>query len=615
MDRYRHDMPFGAQLESGGVRFRLWAPSARTVELQLGEQTMPMMPLAAGWYEQLVATANADTRYLFRIDGTTRVPDPASRWNPEDVHGPSVVTDPLTFAWSDDGWQGRPWEEAVIYELHVGTFTPEGTFRAAIERLDALVELGIAAIELMPVAEFPGRRNWGYDGALLFAPDASYGRPADLKALVQAAHARGLMVLLDVVYNHFGPDGNYLHLYAKPFFNPRHQTPWGAALNFDAAHAETVRAFFIHNALYWLEEFRFDGLRLDAVHAIADERRPDIIEALTSAVRAGPGRTRQVHIVLENDGNTARYLQRNEQGGPRCATAQWNDDVHHAAHVLACGEADGYYADYASAPLRALGRGLAEGFVYQGERSAYRDQTPRGDSTAGLPLTAFVNYLQTHDQVGNRAFGERLHQIAPAAPLRALVAVLLLAPSPPLLFMGEEFAASSPFQFFCDFHGELAAAVTAGRRNEFRRFARFADEAARTRIPDPNDAATFARSKLKWEEREQGQHARWLSWYRLLLRLRQRWIAPRAAALRRGQYRLFEDDTLLVQWPAQDEVLQLLVKTGGSLQSLPRSWTAPPSAARVIFPNDDDQAAAVQPWAVRWWLSAPADAMVSSASE
>ncbi|HEU0200249.1 MAG TPA: malto-oligosyltrehalose trehalohydrolase [Burkholderiaceae bacterium] len=610
MNRFRHVMPFGAQLEETGVRFRLWAPSARGVELQIGTTTVPMTRLADGWYEQLVAEANAGTRYMFRIDGATRVPDPASRWNPDDVHGPSVVTDPWAFAWKDADWQGRPWEDAVIYELHIGAFTPAGTFQAAIERLGALVALGVTAIELMPVADFPGRRNWGYDGVLPFAPDSSYGTPPDLKELVQAAHARGLMMLLDVVYNHFGPDGNYLHVYAEPFFNPRHQTPWGAAINFDGERADTVRSFFVHNALYWLEEFRFDGLRLDAVHAIADDRRPDIIEELTSAVQAGPGRTRRIHIVLENDHNTARYLRKSEQGAPRYATAQWNDDVHHAAHVLASGESDGYYVDYAKMPLRDLGRGLAEGFVYQSDPSVYRDGQARGDSTAGLPITAFVNYLQTHDQVGNRAFGDRLHHVAPAAPLRALVAALLLAPSPPLLFMGEEFGASSPFQFFCDFRGDLAAAVTAGRRNEFGRFARFADEEARARIPDPNDPATFERSKLKWAERERPPHAQWLAWYTRLLQLRQQWIVPRLSALQLGQYRLLADDALLVQWPAGGEMLQLLVKTGAGLKALPPAVRALPASAQLIFPTIDE-AESIQPWTLRWSFSSLADAALT----
>src|SRR5512134_1070251 len=408
--RRRHDMPFGAALrDDGATRFRLWAPGARRVDLALAHDVaraeLSMAPHEGGWYETVAPDAPAGTRYAFRIDGGIAVPDPASRFNPEDVHAPSLVVDPLAFEWRDADWRGRPWEEAVVYELHVGTFTPAGTFAAASERLDDLVDLGVTAIELMPVADFPGRRNWGYDGVLPFAPDASYGTPEDLKRLVVAAHSRGLMMLLDVVYNHFGPEGNYLHLYAPQFFNPAHETPWGAAINFDGEHARTVRDFFVHNALYWLEEYCFDGLRLDAVHAVADDSAPDIVAEIAGAVRSGPGRDRHVHVVLENDGNHARYLAREAGGRPALATAQWNDDVHHAAHVLLTGETDGYYADYVEDSTRLLGRCLAEGYAYQGDVSRFRRQRARGEPSASLPPAAFVSLLQNHDQVGNRAFG------------------------------------------------------------------------------------------------------------------------------------------------------------------------------------------------------------------
>jgi malto-oligosyltrehalose trehalohydrolase len=406
----RHEMPFGAALRDDGTTcFRLWAPAAARVDLALAttraHAALPLAALDGGWFEAIAPDAPHGSRYAFRIDGERTVPDPASRSNPDDVHAPSMVVDPLAFDWQDAGWRGRPWHEAVLYELHVGTFTREGTFAAAIGRLDYLAGLGITAIELMPLADFPGTRNWGYDGVLPFAPDATYGPPETLKALVQAAHARGLMVLLDVVYNHFGPEGNYLHLYAPQFFNPTHRTPWGAAINFDGPGSRTVRDFFVHNALFWLEEYHFDGLRLDAVHAIADGSRPDIVAELAAAVRAGPGRDRHVHLVLENDANQARYLGRDESRAPLFATAQWNDDLHHAFHVLLTGERDGYYADYAERPLRHLGRALAEGFSYQGEASAYRANRTRGEPSVHLPATAFVSFLQTHDQVGNRAFG------------------------------------------------------------------------------------------------------------------------------------------------------------------------------------------------------------------
>jgi maltooligosyltrehalose trehalohydrolase len=548
-----HRMPFGTELTGAGrARFRLWAPSARVVELVLPNGTrapsMPMERDAAGWHEA-VAPAAAGMRYRFRIDGRLEVPDPASRYNPDDVHGASVLVDPAAHSWTDDSWRGRPWHEAVIYELHVGTFTPEGTFSSVIPRLDHLAALGVTAIELMPLSDFPGARNWGYDGVLPFAPDASYGPPSDLKRLVEAAHARGLMVLLDVVYNHFGPEGNYLHAYAKPFFTERHHTPWGAALNFDGEHARVVRDFFVHNALYWLEEYHLDGLRLDAVHAIADHSTPDILTELAARVRAGPGRGRHVHLVLENDDNEARYLDGG--GGSREAyNAQWNDDFHHAFHVLLTGETDGYYADYTPEPARHLGRVLAEGYAYQGEPSPYRQGMPRGEASAGLPPWAFVSFLQNHDQVGNRALGERLPALADERRLRAAVCAWLLAPQPPLLFMGEEFGAATPFLFFCDFGPDLAAAVTEGRRREFARFARFASPEAQAAIPDPNAADTFVRSKLDWSCLRDAPHARWLALYARLLALRRDAVVPLLAGAPggHGRYAVCGEGAVVAGW-------------------------------------------------------------------
>jgi len=607
--KHRHEMPFGAAFrESGATQFRLWAPGARRVDLVLAQDRrraeLAMPALEAGWFEA-AADAPPGARYAFRIDGGLTVPDPASRFNPDDVHAPSAVVDPLAFDWADDGWAGRPWEDAVLYELHVGAFTPAGTFDAAAERLDYLADLGVTAIELMPVADFPGRRNWGYDGVLPFAPDASYGPPAALKRLVQAAHARGLMMLLDVVYNHFGPEGNYLHLYAPQFFNPRHQTPWGAAVNFDGEHARTVRDFFVHNALYWLEEYRFDGLRLDAVHAIADDSAPDIVCEIATAVGAGPGRDRHVHVVLENDRNEARYLARDAARRPVCATAQWNDDTHHAAHVLATGERDGYYADYGTRPLWLLGRCLAEGFAYQGNRSPYRGDAPRGEPSAHLPATAFVNFLQTHDQVGNRAFGERLGALAPPAALDALAACVLLAPSPPLVFMGEEFGASTPFLFFCDFGPELGEAVTRGRRAEFARFERFGDPEALARIPDPNAPASFERSKLAWNELERPGHRERLERYRQLLAVRRAHIAPRLARLQSGgRFEVRPPGLLRVEWalggPAR---LHLLANLGGE-----RARDVAPPPGRPIYVHrsaagSPPAAGELGAWSVVWTLA------------
>ena len=426
------------------------------------------------------------------------MPDPASRQQAEDVHGPSVVVDPRSYPWRTGNWRGRPWHEAVLYELHVGAFSASGDFDGVLHKLDWLERLGVTAIELMPIADFAGRRNWGYDGVLPFAPDRAYGASDSLKALIDAAHERGLMMFLDVVYNHFGPEGNYLGRYAPQFFTDRHQTPWGSAIDYTRP---VVRDFFIHNALYWLEEFRFDGLRLDAVHAIADDSSTHILTELAHRVRGACGPDRHVHLVLENDANQVKLLGRPHYD------AQWNDDFHHASHVVLTREAEGYYVDYQRDPLQALGRALAEGFVFQGETSLHRDGAARGEPTRDLPLDAFVAFLQNHDQVGNRAFGERLAQLVRPELLKAAASILLLSPQVPLLFMGEEWASAKPFQFFCDFGGELAQAVRDGRRREFAKFPAFADPGVRDRIPDPNDVATFERSKLDWAEADRDSHA------------------------------------------------------------------------------------------------------------
>ncbi len=529
-------MPFGTELlEDGCVRFRLWAPAAGRVDVCLSEheagsqdtKLLPMEASAGGWFDLTTELANEGTRYRFRIDGDMQVPDPASRFQPHDVHGSSEVIDPGAWAWQDTYWSGRAWEETILYEVHVGTFTSQGTFSAVKEKLDYLVELGITALELMPVADFPGTRNWGYDGVYLFAPDSQYGRPDDLKALVDAAHSRGLMVFLDVVYNHFGPEGNYLHVYAPQFFTQRHPTPWGAGINYDGEDSYWVRQFFIHNALYWLEEYHLDGLRFDAVHAIQDDSRPDILIELAEYVRHTFGERRQIHLVLENDHNASRYLARDASHQAQQYVAQWNDDIHHGLHVLITGETGGYYMDYARDPVFYLARCLGEGFAYQGERSAYRENAPRGEPSDHLPATAFVSFLQNHDQVGNRAFGERINVLSEPAPLRAALALLLLAPSPPLLFMGQEWGCTRPFLFFCDFGADLADRVVAGRRDEFSRIPQFRDPAARAHIPDPMDRRSFEAAVLDWNVRDHPPHQHWLHLHRDLLAIRQHELIPR----------------------------------------------------------------------------------------
>lgn len=606
--KLRHSMPFGAELSGAGVRFRLWAPQANSVGLCIDEgsagRAQPMQRLADGWFELVVPDAAAGTLYRYEIDGGLRVPDPASRQNPRDVHGPSMVIDPLSFEWDDDEWRGRPWHETVLYELHAGTFSPQGGFAGIEARLDYLVHLGVTAVELMPIADFPGKRNWGYDGVLPFAPDSNYGRPDDLKRLIASAHKRGLMVFLDVVYNHFGPDGNYLHAYAKQFFTHRHHTPWGDAINFDGEGSRVVRDFFIHNALYWLEEYRIDGLRLDAVHAIIDDSSPDILEELAARVASGPGAQRQVHLVLENDHNAAHYL-----GAPSAGAgyrAQWNDDVHHALHVILTGERDGYYSDYAQRPHAFLARCLAEGFAYQGEPSPYRNGAPRGEPSAQLPITAFVSFLQNHDQVGNRALGDRIAGLASADSVRAALAVMLLAPSPPLLFMGDEWGCMQPFPFFCDFEGDLARAVTEGRRSEFARFARFADPTARESIPDPNAVETVNSARLKWEDSEKEPHATWLAFYGGLLALRHREIVPLLARLAGGnRIALISEHGIRVDWP---------MTGGGELHLLAnlspealRGMSRP--GGRVVYASSADleksaASAEIPAWSVLWTVEA-----------
>ena len=609
-----HNMPFGAALqEDGQVRFRLWAPAARHVDLCLEHTTtnneviLPMDAEEGGWFTLVTDRAAADSHYRYNIDSGLRAPDPASRFQPADIHGPSQVMDPTSWQWRDTEWRGRVWEEAVIYELHVGTFSVEGSFAAIKERLDYLVDLGITAIEIMPVADFPGTRNWGYDGVLPFAPDSCYGHPDEFKELIQTAHQKGLMVLLDVVYNHFGPEGNYLHAYAPQFFTERHHTPWGAALNFDGPGSETVRQFFIHNALYWLEEYHLDGLRLDAVHAILDDSSPDILEELVAAVNQGPGSSRPIHLILENDNNAAHYLRRDKTGCPRKYVAQWNDDIHHVLHILLTGETGGYYADYVDRPIWYLGRCLTEGFGYQGESSAYRDDSIRGEPSRGLPPSAFVSFLQNHDQIGNRAFGERLTALVDQDALRAAVAVMLLAPSPPLLFMGEEFAAGQPFQFFCDFGAELATAVTEGRRREFARFEDFADPAVRESIPDPNEPATFERSKLDWDSLQPSPHNEWLAFYRNLLAIRRNKIIPCLAAIKgeAAAFHLLGKTGLSVRWDlGAGSVLSLLANFGEAPLSF-TDETLPIGNTLYVYPSDlnvELAASRLPPWSVAWFL-------------
>ena len=508
---------FGAELHQSGVTFRLWAPAADRVEIML-DRAHPMQSLSVGWFEATIPGLGAGALYTYRIDGEIEVPDPASHFQPRDVSGPSEVIDHRRFEWQMQDWRGRPWQDAAILELHVGTFTPGGTFRSAIERLDDIVDAGMTTVELMPIADFSGRRNWGYDGVLLYAPDSAYGRPDDLRAFIDEAHARGLMVLLDVVYNHFGPEGNYLHRYAPAFFASAH-TPWGQTIDY---RVPQVRAFAIGNALHWLERYRFDGLRLDAVHSIVEPGEPSILHDLSRVVghlAAATGRT--IHLILENDDNRASLLDPRTDPPQGKYRAQWNDDYHHAWHVLLTGENKGYYQDYAG-PRRHIARVLSAGFAYQGEVSPHRQGRRRGEPSASLPPTAFVDFLQNHDQIGNRPLGDRLTTQVEEAPLAGALAVTLLAPMPPLLFMGEEWGATQPFPFFCDFPEPLATAVRRGRREEFK--ASYAELGAD--IPDPLAEETFRSAQLDWESRQTPAGRNRLTLVRNLLAIRRQEIVP-----------------------------------------------------------------------------------------
>jgi maltooligosyltrehalose trehalohydrolase len=556
---FSRSLPFGATLVGEDrTRFRLWAPAQRTVAVEIEcRGPVPMTRSDDGWFT-IEAPCGAGARYRYRLDDGRLVPDPAARAQAGDVHGPSLVVDPASYPWRNTEWRGRPWPEAVIYELHAGVLSG---FRGVERELARLAGLGITAVELMPVAAFPGQRNWGYDGVLPFAPAAAYGTPDDLKSLVDAAHGHGLMMFLDVVYNHFGPDGNYLAAYAPQFFRDDISTPWGPAIDF---RRPEVRRFFTENALYWLMEFRFDGLRFDAVHAIPE---PDWLDEMAGHVRATVEPHRHVHLVLEHDGNAASHLAGDFD-------AQWNDDGHHVLHVLLTGEHDGYYADYADNPAGRLARVLAEGFAYQGEPSPYRGGKPRGTPSGRLLPTAFVLFLQNHDQIGNRALGERLTVLAYPAALEAAIALVLLCPQIPLLFMGEEAASPSPFLFFTDHNEELAAAVREGRRREFANFASFLARQGGA-LPDPNAIETFERS-IPRPDPEQGPARE--EFYRKLLALRRTEVVPRLSGARAIETKAIAPAAVLARWRMNDgAILTLAANLGEAAARLP------PPAGRVLF--------------------------------
>jgi maltooligosyltrehalose trehalohydrolase len=579
---------FGTRLTADGASFRLWAPAAKRVDLLL-DRPYPLRRGEDGWFAADISGTTPGARYKFRVDDEIDVPDPASAFQPDDVFGPSEVIDHSGYRWRASDWRGRPWHETVLLEAHVGTFTREGTYRAMIGKLD-LVAAGVTALELLPLADFAGARNWGYDGVLWYAPDSAYGRPEDLKALIDEAHLRGLMVFLDVVYNHFGPEGNYLGRYAPKFFTEA-QTPWGSAIDY---RVPEVRAFAIENALYWLGEYRIDGLRLDAVHSIVELGEISMLHDLSVAVgRLAAETARHIHLVLENDDNRVSVLDPGQDPPRGKYHAQWNDDYHHAWHVLLTGETQGYYRDYQRSPLRDIARALGSGFVYQGEPSAHRGGQSRGEPSGKLSPTAFVNFLQNHDQIGNRALGDRLEaQVRPEA-IEAALAITLLAPAIPMLFMGEEWGSKAPFPFFCDFKGDLAEAVRNGRSGEYAwAYAKYRDE-----VPDPLEESTFRSAVLDWQTRNEPAGRQRLAMVRELLAVRRREIIPRLAGAAFGEAQAADNGLVTASWRLGDGTrLQLRANLSASeITDKPRETSAIP-----IWGGEGGTV--MKPWSVFWRL-------------
>lgn len=591
-------MPFGSELSSEGVRFRVFAPAVSTLKLALeenrpGEEPVTMHGMGGGWHELVTTAAAAGTRYRFVLPDGSSVPDPASRFQPVGVHGPSEVIDPAAFSWTDAMWAGVPWEEAVLYELHIGTFTTEGTFRAAIAKLDHLAALGVTAIELMCVCAFAGQRSWGYDGVLFFAPDATYGRPDDLKALVDAAHARGLAVILDVVYNHFGPEGNYLPKLFPQVFSAEHKTAWGPGLNFDGPESKQVREFVIHNALYWIEEFHVDGLRLDASHAMIDTSDYSILNEIAERVHATAA-GRRIHLILENERSVPSLLKRSFDGREMAYTAQWNHSSDHLIGLSMAGDcASGDKA--AQCEIEELGTAVALGFV----TGKAKGSSPPGPLP---PPAAFISFIQTHDLVGNRIFGERIHELAPAEAVRAVAAIYLLLPQTPMLFMGEEWAAATPFPFFSDYGGELAESVRRGRHEQLARTGQGTDEEL-DRAPDPQAESTFRSAKLNWDERMRPEHAERLKWYRRLLEVRRERLVPllRGPGPIASSYRAPRPGRLEAEWDLAGNVRLKL--EANLCRHISRGFQRP-AGTLLWLEGAEIDSGTLGPWTVRWILEA-----------
>ena len=601
--RRSHKMRFGAEPRNGGTRFKIWAPKCKTMQLRIKgkRKLLELESIGDGWHRLDVDGVKAGAHYKYVLPDGTEIPDPASRYQPDDVHGFSEVIDPGDYAWSDPDWKGRPWEEAIIYELHIGTFTEQGTFRSAIAKLDHLVSLGITAIQIMPLADFYGKFNWGYDGVKWFAPDSSYGRPEDLKALIDAAHQRSLMVFLDVVYNHFGPHGNYLPLIA-PIFTKKHESPWGEAINYDGPDSAVVRELAIESALYWTSEFNFDGLRFDAVHTIEDDSPSHILELLASRLRAARPHC-HTHLIVENSDNQEIWLRRNSGSEPVHYTAQWNDDVHHLLHSAVTGENTGYYADFDNLEERSdkLGRALAEGFAYQGELKPHEGMK-RGESSAGLPATSFVVYMQDHDQVGNRVKGDRITRLANDDAIKALTAIYLLSPQIPMLFMGEEWKSARPFPFFSDVPVESRDAVRKGRQEELKGTPEHEDPTKPDveEAVDPTSVKTFASAKLDWDKVRSEPHQSWLAHYRSLIDARKMEIIPRLKGQEgfAGQYNVLGPRAVLVSWRMGDgSTLRLYANLDDDAQA-----GLPPIEGRRIHSHGFVEDGRLGPWTVLWTI-------------
>ena len=551
----------GANLTGNACEFRVWGPAAQSVSLRLtnAQGTRDLAMQRKDGYFALQASARAGDKYFYIVDQNKAVPDPVSRLLPEGVHGPTEIVDPESFIWSDTRWRVSPLRDYVIYELHVGTFTPEGTFDAAIAKLPYLKQLGITVIEIMPVAAFPGTRNWGYDGVSPYAVQSSYGGPDALKRLVNAAHKIGLGVMLDVVYNHLGNEGNYLRLFG-PYFTDKHTTPWGEAINYDQPGSEGVRRYFVENALYWIREYHMDGLRLDAVQTIHDDSPRHILAEIKENVAAlAEELGREACVIAETDENDEKLVLPAASGG-YALDAVWSDDFHHALHAFFTSERKGYYQDFGQA--EQIVRALEQGFVFQGEPFQFWGGRPRGTSSVRIPAPAHVICIQNHDQVGNRAQGERLTALVPRGARMLAAALLLLAPQTPLLFMGQEYDENNPFQFFTDYGDPaLQTAVTEGRRNEFKDFD-FQD------VPDPQDAETFNRSKLNWQL-TRGENLM-LDWYSSLLALRKKYVANSERTCKASLI----DGVIHLQVPREEPALKVFARIQGSpeLPDLGGGW-------------------------------------------